>query len=401
MRRGSRKVTISPRTCSRLLLLAAAFVFSFSPPAHAQTVSDVLQFLVTNVSVQTGDFDRDRAAAQMTSETISNALLTRLATLPVTTSSSSFIYRLNPTLGTPERATASFGPVFIERASTSGARQASLGFTFQHLHFTSLDGRTLRDGSLVTTANQFADETAPFDVDQLTLNIDASIATLYGTYGLTDWLEIGFAAPTITLHLGGSRINTYRSQTFTQATASSTAVGLADITVRGKVLVYDEEGSQLAVGALVRLPTGREEDLLGAGTTSMKLSAIGSLEGPVVSTHLNAGFSFGGVGREFDYGAAVALATAPRVTVSGELVGRWGETGGDIVPSVAAHPRLAGVRTSRLVPGSPQTNLLSVVPGMKWNVGDTWVVIANVAVPLTKAGLTSPVTPFVGLDYTF
>ena len=89
------------------------------------------------------------------------------------------------------------------------------------------------------------------------------------------------------------------------------------------------------------------------------------------------------------------------MTVSGELVGRWGETGGDIVTSVATHPRLVGVRTSRLVPGSPRTNLLSVVPGVKWNLGDTWVVIANVTVPLTKAGLTSPVTPFVGLDYTF
>ena len=308
MRRGSQKLAISPPTHLRRILLATAFVLGFSPSAHAQSVSGVLQFLITNVSVQTGDFDRDRAAAQMTSETISRALLSRLATLPVTTSSSSFIYRLNPTLGTSERATASFGPAFIERASTSGARQASLGFTFQHLHFTSLDGRPLRDGSLVTTANQFADQTVPFDVDQLTLNIDASIATLYGTYGVTDRLEVGFAAPTITLRLGGSRINTYRSQTFTQATASSTAVGIADITVRGKYLVYEEEGSQLAVSALVRLPTGRAEDLLGAGTTSVKLSAIGSLEGPVLSTHLNAGFSFGGVGREFDYGAAVALA---------------------------------------------------------------------------------------------
>src|SRR6185503_12233475 len=111
--------------------------------------------------------------------------------------------------------------------------QASIGLTLQHLHFSSLDGRSLRDGSLVTTANQFADETVPFDVDQLTLNIDASIATLYGTYGLTDRLEIGFAVPTVTLRLGGSRVNTYRTQRFTQATASSTAVGVADITVRG------------------------------------------------------------------------------------------------------------------------------------------------------------------------
>jgi hypothetical protein len=384
----------------RHLTRAIVIVLTVSSSARAQSVSDVLQFLITNVSVQTGDFDRDRAAAQMTSETISRALLMRLATLPVTTSSSSFIYRLNPTLGTPERATASFGPVFIERASTSGARQASLGFTFQHLHFTSLDGRPLRDGSLVTTANQFADEAAPFDVDQLTLNIDASVATLYGSYGVTDRLEIGFVAPTVTLRLGGSRINTYRSQTFTQATASATAVGIADITVRGKYLVYEEEGSQLAVAALVRLPTGRAEDLLGAGTTSMKLSAIGSLEGPVVSAHVNAGFSFGGVGREFNYGAATALAAGPKVTISGELIGRWGDAGGDIVTVVATHPRLAGVRTSRLLPGSPRTNLLSAVPGVKWNVGDTWVLIANVAVPLTKAGLTSPITPFVGLDYT-
>jgi hypothetical protein len=391
----------SPRNHPRLLLLATAFVLGVSPSAHAQSVSDVLQFLVTNVSVQTGDFDRDRAAAQMTSETISRALLTRLATLPVTTSSSSFIYRLNPTLGTEERATASFGPVFIERASTSGARQASLGFTFQHLHFTSLDGRPLRDGSLVTTANQFADETVPFDVDQLTLNIDASIATFYGTYGVTDRLEVGFAAPTVTLRLGGSRINTYRSQTFTQARASSTAVGIADIAVRGKYLVYDDEGSQLAVAALVRLPTGRQEDLLGAGTASMKLSAIGSLEGPVVSTHVNAGFSFGGVGREFNYGAAAAVAATHKVTVSGELIGRWVDSGGEIVTSVATHPRLAGVRTARLLSDSSLTNLLSVVPGMKWNLGDTWVVIANVSVPLTQAGLTSTVTPFVGLDYTF
>jgi hypothetical protein len=89
------------------------------------------------------------------------------------------------------------------------------------------------------------------------------------------------------------------------------------------------------------------------------------------------------------------------VTISGELIGRWGDTGGDIVTSVATHPRLAGVRTSRLLSDSSLTNLLSVVPGMKWNLGDTWVVIANLTVPLTRAGLTSPVTPFVGLDYTF
>ena len=101
----------------------------------AQTVSDALTFLMTNQSVQTGDFERDRTAAEATSETISRAILANLATLPVATSSSGFLYRLNPELGTVERATQSFGPFFVERALTAGRHQASIGLTFQQLRF--------------------------------------------------------------------------------------------------------------------------------------------------------------------------------------------------------------------------------------------------------------------------
>lgn len=390
-------------TSKRIVAAALVTIATLGVPAvaRAQTVSGVLQFLVTNQAVQTGDFDRDRAAAQMTSETISRALLSRLATLPVATSSSSFLYRLNPTLGLSERATASFGPFFVERARTAGPHQGSMGLTFQHLHFTSLDGHPLRDGSLVTTANQFADEATPFDIDRLTLDIDASIATFYGTYGATDRLELGFAIPAVTLHMRGSRLNTYRGQTFTQATASATAIGVADVAVRAKYMLYDVDGSQVAATALVRLPTGRQEDLLGTGSASLRLSAIGSLEGPIVSAHVNGGFSFGGIGNELNYGGAVAVAATPVLTLSGELIGEWLNGGGEIVTSTAAHPRLVGVRTARLLPDGSSTNQIVLVPGMKWNLADTWVVTANVSVPLTHSGLTSPVTPFFGVDYTF
>src|SRR5207302_11229000 len=124
-----------------------------------------------------------------TGDTTSRALLAVVATLPVTSSSGAFVYRLNPELGTVERSAESFGPFFIERASTAGRGQASFGLTFQQMRFTSLDGHNLRDGTLVTTANQFKDESAPYDVDQLTLNIDASVATLYGNVGITNRME--------------------------------------------------------------------------------------------------------------------------------------------------------------------------------------------------------------------
>jgi len=385
---------------SRVAVFACVAVTLASTSASAQSVTDVLTFLVTNQSVATGSVERDREAAQATSTTISRALAANLATLPVTSSSGSFVYRLNPELGTVERATQSFGPFFTERALGAGRGQASFGMTLQQLHFTSLDGRSLRDGSLITTANRFTDETAPFDVDQLTLNIDASVATLYANVGVTDRLDVGIAAPLVSLSLDGSRVNTYRGRTFTQATASARAVGLADLVVRSKYTLFAEDATGLAALVDVRLPTGRQEDLLGAGSTAVKFSGIGSLEQGRFSAHANAGISFGGLAREIDYAGAVALAASRRVSVIGELLGRWIDSPGHIVPVSAAHPGLSGVETIRLTPDTSSLQVITLVPGVKWNLSDTWVLAANVSIPLTTGGLTAPWTPFVGLDYS-
>lgn len=379
--------------------LVAILIFGIPVAAHAQSVSDVLTFLTTNQGVQTGSVERDRAAAEAASATIARALLSNLATLPVTTSSSGFVYRLNPELGTVERASQNFGPFFVERALTAGKGQASLGLTFQQLRFTSLDGHDLRDGSLVTTANQFTDEAAPFDVDQLTLAIGASVATFYGNVGVTDRLEVGFAVPMVSLIVDGSRVNTYRGRQFTQATAHARAIGLADVVLRTKFTPYREDGAAIAGAVDVRLPTGRSEDLLGAGSRSVKFSAIGSLENGRTSSHANVGLSVGGLATELSYSAALAVAATGRVTLIGELLGRLIDTPGAIVPVSAPHPTLRGVETIRLTPEGSRLSMLSLVPGVKWNLSDTWVLAANVTVPLTQGGLRAPFTPFVGLDY--
>ena len=146
------------RTLALSMVLALAGggnVFAQDAPAATQTVQDILTFLVTNRGVDTSDFDRDREAAEATRLTLSRALLSAVATLPVGTSSSGFSYRLNPGLGTVERASETFGPFFVERALTAGAGQASLGFTFHYASFRSLDGNNLRNGGFVTVANQF------------------------------------------------------------------------------------------------------------------------------------------------------------------------------------------------------------------------------------------------------
>jgi Putative MetA-pathway of phenol degradation len=380
--------------------LVIAVLGLWAAPASAQTVSDVLDFLVTGHSVQTGSVARDTAAAAATSLTVSRALLANLATLPVPTSIGGFVYKFHPELGTVQRATSSFGPFFVERALAPGHGAASIGLTLQHWQFTSLDGRNLRDGTLETTANQFVDELEPFDVDRLRLAIDASIATVHGSVGVGSRTEISAALPFIVLRLNGSRVNAYRGQVFTQAEASATATGLADVVVRTKYTMLEDGGAGVAAAVEARLPTGRQEDLLGSGAMSWKVSAIGSLEGARLSSHANVGFGFGGLARDVTLAGALAASATDRLTLTGEVVGRWMNVPGGITTAAAVHPSLRDVRTLRLVPDGSTLAAISVAPGVKWNVSDTWVLVANTAIPLSRGGLTARLTPFIGFDYT-
>lgn len=380
------------------LLVAAVPVAGQEPP---QTLDNLVRFLVTNQGVQTSDFDKDREAAIATSATITRALLASLATLPVSTSSSGFAYRFSPALGTVERASQTFGPFFVERAVTAGQGHASIGFNVKYVAFRSLDGNTLRDGQFVTTANQFSDEPEPFDVEALTLAITARTATFFGNVGITDRLDIGVAVPIVRLEINGSRLNTYRGQSFPLASARGQSVGLADVLVRSKVRLTPEGPGAAAAGVELRLPTGREEDLLGSGDAQLRILGLGSLESGPVGAYGNLAFGFGGIGREVAYGGAVAVAATPRLTLVGELVGRRLAGLHRISESAVPHPRIQGVTTTRLIPAGDNRTAAFVVGGFKWNVSGAWLLHGNVALPVTDAGLTAPITPTFALDYSF
>ena len=121
--------------------------------ASAQsTVTDIVSFLVTNQSIPTDDAGSDRAAAEAARDTITRALIVNLTSVPIATSSSGFLYRLNPQLGTVERATESFGGFFVERAFSPGNGRASFGVSASTTSFDKLDDQELRDGTFLTTA---------------------------------------------------------------------------------------------------------------------------------------------------------------------------------------------------------------------------------------------------------
>lgn len=388
------------RRCARLLALALLPLVA--APASAQTtVSDVVGFLVTNQAVPTADFERDRAAAEAARDTISRALLVTLTSAPLATSSSGFLYRLNPQLGTVERATESFGAFFVERALTPGRGRSSFGVSANSAAFDQLNGQNLRDGTLLTVANRFRDESQPFDTESLTLKIRSSTMTVFGSVGVTDRLEIGGAVPFVRVSLEGQRVNVYRGQPLLQASATGTASGIADIALRAKYTLVAGQTGGVAAATEIRLPTGDQKNLLGTGSASYRFIGIGSLEQGRLALHGNASFLRGGISPEWSAAGAASVAAHPRVTISGEVLTRHVSSLHDFALSAAPHPTIIGVDTLRLTAGTAATTLASGVAGLKWNVTGTLVVGTHVSFPLAKRGLTAPITPSVGLEYAF
>jgi Putative MetA-pathway of phenol degradation len=393
-------VTRRRRHIARTMTIALFVVLAARVADAQQSVSDVLSFLVTNRSIPTGDFVRDEQAAIATRDTISKLLVLELATLP-SSSGGGFTYRLDPALGTVIRASDSFGPLFTERSLLAGRGRASFGMSFSSVTYDNIDGRNLRDGTLVSTASIFRGDTTPFDVETITLKFRTDTVTLNGTVGITDQLDISAGIPFIRLNLEGERIDNYRGQQLLQASGSASTAGLGDIVVRARYNMYRSGASGMAVGAEVRLPTGNEEDLLGTGSTSITPRFIGSYEQDRVGIHGEVGYTLRGVSEALTYAGAVTAVAAPRLTLVGELLGRRLNAVGRLVETTLPHPRLAGVDTVRLTSSDETADRLLVVAGFKWDIASTWLLTANILRPLTDVGLNARWVPSVTFDYWF
>jgi outer membrane putative beta-barrel porin/alpha-amylase len=382
-------------------VLVALMLMLTAPVSAQETVRGVVTFLLTNQAVQTADFQRDRAAADAVADAITQALLINLTSVPIETSSSGFLYRLNSTLGVVERATPSFGAVFVERALTPGNGRASIGVSGSTTSFDRLDGLSLRDGSLVTVANKFRDETAPFNTESLTLHIRTSRMTLFGSVGIGDRFELGAAVPFVRLTLDGDRVNDYRGSSIVQARGSATVSGIADMAVRAKYTVFSTPNGGIAAAAELRLPTGNEDNLLGAGKVSWRIFGVASADRGAWGMHANVGIVRGGLSDETTFNGAVSIAAHPKLTISGELLGRQLSELRDLTVLSTPHPTIVGVDTLRLATGLTGNTLLNAVVSAKWNVSGTLVISGYLAWPLVDHGLTGPVTPTIGLEYAF
>ena len=356
-------------------------------------------------------------------------LVTQLGTVPVGSPAGGFSFTFDPGSGVLRRTSDSFGPAFAERALTNGKGRVTIGANFQYSKYSSFEGQTLDNGDIkfyVRHEDIPGDQFFEGDLVETALSLDLSSATttLFANYGLTDQWDIALALPLVRVSMdatidatvlplatgASSPIHLFPNGTRNASfSRSGTASGIGDLTFRTKYRFLTREGGGLAAGVDLRLPTGDEQDLLGSGSTAVAVTLIGSTTRGQFSPHFNVGYTGATTGdlllnapNELGYRFGTEYTVSPAVTLSGTIIGRRLIDVGRLELADTTFTFQGGSTTLReYVLQEGALNLASLAVGGKFNLTRTLLLSANVVVALTSSGVTSRITPVVGLDYSF
>ena len=245
------------------------------------------------------------------------ALTSQLAGIPLPSPASGFTYKFDASTGTFVRSTSSFGPILTDRAETIGRGRLAFGFTSQFFSFDHLDGVPLTDIPAVFRHDGFETGGGRADVVSTANTIQASVNQFAGalTYGITDRVDVSLAVPLVRTHLSLlSNAQIFRLGTGTavqvhyfrddlaiggygsthQYFIEGSASGIGDLFVRSKATLMREGTRSLATGVDVRLPTGDEQNLLGAGALGVRPFAAFSSSYGRFAPHANIAYQWNG-----------------------------------------------------------------------------------------------------------
>jgi hypothetical protein len=347
-------------------------------------------------------------------EVIADLVGLEISTAPLGSSAGGFTFTFDPVTRTFSRAAPSFGPSFSERAITAGEGRASFGVNFIRATYDSLEGRDLGDGSMQTVSLRDAAGNDLY-VGQAFLEITSESTVFFTNIALNNRFDVGLAVPYVRLRVDGRHV-----MDIEQVRGTGEASGIGDIALRSKLRLIEREGGGFAVGLDLRLPTGDKEALLGAGVTRALFSGIWSGTIGPFAPHASGGFEYWSdpfvirnplvgtnvaAGRHgVVYEAGLEWAPSSRVTLNGEVLGRWTRNGArlDYVPLDVRRPNPFDIQSAVVAAASPAgLQRTSLAAGVKWNAFGSALFTASVLIPIRDAGLVDRFTPVFGIDWGF
>jgi hypothetical protein len=197
---------------------------------------------------------------------------------------------------------------------------------------------------------------------------------------------------------------------------AKTASGIGDVLFRAKGTVFKRERTAVAFGTDVRVPTGDENNFLGAGAAGVKPFLSASYHARL-SPHANIGYEFNGSsilagnpvtktkGRLPDqlfYSAGVDAGLTHKLTVAVDLLGQrfYEAPGMKIGPWEDVNNKFhSDIPQISQIHHSFNTDDLAL--GAKYSPFGNWLVTGNVQIKLDDGGLRAKVVPLIGVSYTF
>jgi hypothetical protein len=382
-----------------------------------------------SVNAQNGHGEHFLPAAFAGNQTVISFIIeaigTNVANIPLGATSSGATFTL--VNGLPVKTSESSGPIFGERAQTLGRGRIVVGANMSAMSFNSLRGTPL-DALRFTFTHAdvgvpgLGDPGIENDFIELRtwMDINLVVASLYATYGVTDRLDVGIAIPVVhTTIRGESRAQiiafgppvhffsgTAQNPVLTAtATARGSATGLGDLAVRAKLNLNRTPRASFSVLGEAHLPTGDEDELLGAGAWAVRGLGVFSARLDDFSPHVNVGAVY----RSGSLQNSALLANAgfdqllaSWATFAFDVLSEWqlGRNALQLPETVVYRfpfPRTIEPTNIR----DRRDDLLATSVGVKLRMDSGATGIVNMLVPLGQGGLRPRAVFTAGLEYNF
>ncbi len=423
---------LRPLTAMALAACASA------APLGAQTLRDQLsglfvfgscgQPLCLAVGTGHGDHFLPSVAVGQTSVIgfVTEAVAKSAANVPISATSSGATYTIVD--GLPVRSATSTGPIFAERSQTLGRGRFFLGTNVSSIHYSTLNG-------IPTDNLEFAfgheDVGNPGRGDpafenevirmRMALDVNVVVASLFATWGILDFADIGVAVPFVRVSMQGTStaeivpfgpnpphffagdINNPILRATSALDASSAGIG--DVVGRLKINLGQSSRFGAALLAEVRFPTGDELNLRGSGATSARGLGIFGAKFGDLTVHANGGYQL----RTGDFQTDAALATigfdnrmTSWATLAFSMISEWqiGRSAltlpGPIIIDQPFHREIPATS----IP-SRREDRLDASLGVKFSMRGGMVLVLNGIAPLRQSSLQPNLLWTAGLEYSF
>jgi hypothetical protein len=334
--------------------------------------------------------------------------------IPVLSVSPGVRFEYDPETGAFARRLLAQGQVLVDDATTIGAKHWNASLSYEYLQLDRVGGEELRE--LAQRAPLSRQDAGPiFTMPRLDIDVAIQQAAFNFTYGVTERLDVQVVLPFVHADLV-RRENIHFAGVGPETTGTSgDASGLGDLFLRGKLELLRGERMSMAAAVGLRIPTGDEDDLLGAGLTevtpALYVASAPWQATPSISARLKVNLAMALAADDLErsqgrWAVGTDVSIGKRIHTGVALLGAH-DVGAlideDQLNVLVCDPCGAGGRTElRPIFGidGGRADALAVSLGARvllW--GDSLLAFANLVVPLLDQGVVTEPVPLVGIEF--